>query len=356
MAWYNSSWTYRQKITINAALVDEVFQVLPIAGSKLGSDFFDDAKSDGSDIRFTAADGTTELACHILSHDAGTDTGRYFVDVSSVSNISTDVDIYIYYGNAGASAYAANATYGADAVWDSHAGVYFPGMSLLDYTNQASGRALTAVGTPTTAASSLEGITDAVYNGTSQYHTYTGSMAVSDWPFTVEVLSLADADAGLPVPLALSNTGSLNNFAGVRYSWTTSGDPVTLVVRGNSGTEILANTSTGATLAVLQMISGTRDSDAGDSYAYLSGGNVGSSSSDPAALTSFNALAIGALRRSTISGYLDGQVAFAALSSSVRSANYMSTTNASWFNSSFISASAQETDTGGGTGGSFFFG
>lgn len=157
-AWYDTDWLYRQKVTIGASLVDEVFQVLPIAGSELGSDFFDDADSAGDDIRATAADGTTELAIHVLFHDAGTDTGRYFVDVSSVADISSDVDIYIYYGNAGASPYAASDPYGADAVWSDYAGVYFPGMSLLDYTNQASGRALTAVNTPTTAASGMEGI------------------------------------------------------------------------------------------------------------------------------------------------------------------------------------------------------
>lgn len=178
MAWYNSSWTARQKITMNASLIDEVFQVLPIPGSKFNKHFFLNAQPDGDDIRFTTDDETTELAGHILSHDPATGTGCYFVDVSSISSISVDVDIWVYYGNSGASALAANATYGADAVWDSYVGAYFPGVSLLDYTNQASGRALTAVGAPGTATGSLEGVLAATYNGSSSYHKYEGAQAV----------------------------------------------------------------------------------------------------------------------------------------------------------------------------------
>lgn len=341
-----------------ASLVDEVFQVLPIAGSELGSDFFDDSDSAGDDIRFTAADGTTELACHILFHDAGTETGRYFVDVSSVSNISSDVDIYVYYGNAGASPYAANATYGADAVWSDYAGVYFPGMSLLDYTDQASGRALTAVNTPGTAASGYEGITAAVYNGSSQYHTYAGTQSVTDWPLTLEAIANPDINTAAMAVANLGNTGNLNNFAILRYNGATAGDPINFSVRGNSATESSALTTSGFTASTTQYSAGNRDSDTGSSGAFLSGGNTGFNPTNVTGLSSFDVLGIGVLRRSSLTNYFDGNIAFVALSGSVRSDDFIATMHDAWSNASFISATAQETDTGGGggTGGSFFFG
>jgi hypothetical protein len=350
MAWYNASWVYRQKITMNASLIDEVFQVLPIAGSELGSDFFDDSQADGDDIRFTAADGTTELACHILFHDAGTDTGRYFVDVSSVSNISTDVDIYVYYGNSGASAYSASATYGADAVWDSYAGVYFPGMSLLDYTNQGSGRALTAVNSPTTAASGYEGITAAVYNGSSQYHTYAGTQSVTDWPLTLEAIANPDINTAAMAVANLGNTGNLNNFAILRYNGATAGDPINFSVRGNSATESSALTTSGFTASTTQYSAGNRDSYTGSSRAFLSGGNTGFNLTNVTGLSSFNVLGIGVLRRSNLTNYFDGSIGYVAISASVRSDNYIATAYNSWANSSFISATAQEIDASDVTG------
>lgn len=347
MGWYNSSWTYRQKITMSAALIDEVFQVLPIAGSELGADFFDDAQTDGDDIRFTAADGTTELACHILFHDAGTDTGRYFVDVSSVSNISTDVDIYVYYGNSGASAYSASATYGADAVWDSHAGVYFPGMSLLDFTNQASGRALTAVGSPTTVASGYEGITAAEYDGTTQYHEYSGTQAQTTWPVTLEALLNADTTTVGQDVVAYRRTSNTNGQALLRIS---SGNQIQGIFFGTGGSTSVAATSNTLADDTWGHAVVTRSGTTGTSTSQLNGNTQGTSSTTILA-HSMTQFSIGASNgNGTPSDFFDGRVAAVMVTSSVRSSSYAITMYNAWSNSGFISASAQETGGNIGTG------
>lgn len=107
--WYNGDWTYRKKITIDhtkvsapsGGLVD--FPIyLDLSG--LGSDFFSNVKSDGSDIVVTSSDGTTKLKRELVSIDtsSGTETGELWVKLPILDD-SVDTEIYIYYGNSGAS-------------------------------------------------------------------------------------------------------------------------------------------------------------------------------------------------------------------------------------------------------------
>ena len=61
--WYNACWLYRIKLTIQASKVDADLTDYPIYVdlSNLPSDFHNNVKSDGGDIRVTKADGVTEL-------------------------------------------------------------------------------------------------------------------------------------------------------------------------------------------------------------------------------------------------------------------------------------------------------
>ena len=104
MAWYNNNWDYRKKLTIDSSKVSGNVSSIPIYIdlADLGSDFFTNAKSDGSDIVITSDDGETKLSRDLVSYDDGAETGEIHFNAPSVSG-STDTDFYIYYGYSSAS-------------------------------------------------------------------------------------------------------------------------------------------------------------------------------------------------------------------------------------------------------------
>ena len=61
-AWYNSSWQYRKKLTIDYTKVGATLSNFPVLVSLTSdSDLAARARSDGYDILFTSSDGTTKL-------------------------------------------------------------------------------------------------------------------------------------------------------------------------------------------------------------------------------------------------------------------------------------------------------
>ena len=101
MAWMDSNWQYRQKIRIKndsgSALTDYQIKV-KIDNWK---HFFANAKSDGSDIRFTSGDGTTQLNYWIESFDSTNKRAIVWVKVPSIP--TGESFIYLYYGNSAAA-------------------------------------------------------------------------------------------------------------------------------------------------------------------------------------------------------------------------------------------------------------
>ena len=64
--WYNASWDYRKKITINSANVSADLTNFPVLISLASdSDLASDAQNDGDDILFTADDEVTKLSHEI---------------------------------------------------------------------------------------------------------------------------------------------------------------------------------------------------------------------------------------------------------------------------------------------------
>ena len=127
MAWYSGSWTYRIPITVDNTKVAADLTDFPVYVSlaDLVSDFHTNVKTDGSDIRVTKSDGTTEVPIDLVFYDSGTDTGELHFKADGTLSSSVDTTFYIYYGNSGASAPAESATYGAQNVWKSaYTGVY----------------------------------------------------------------------------------------------------------------------------------------------------------------------------------------------------------------------------------------
>lgn len=129
MAWYNASWNYRIKITVDHTKVGASLTNFPVYLdlSTLPAAFFSNVRSDGGDIRMTESDGTTEVAREIVAIDTVGKTGEVHFNTPSLSN-TVDTVFYIYYNNPSATDYAANATYGKYNVWDSnYKGVYHLG-------------------------------------------------------------------------------------------------------------------------------------------------------------------------------------------------------------------------------------
>jgi len=119
MAWYNASWTKRRLLTINRTQVvaGGVYTDFPVLVSLSG---LSGILADGADIRFTAADGVTELPREIESYAGGVLVAWVKVTLTKTASDSTDDQIYMYYGNAAATEPAADSEFGSQAVWDAN--------------------------------------------------------------------------------------------------------------------------------------------------------------------------------------------------------------------------------------------
>ena len=108
MAWL-TGWTYRKKLTLTGSTAGAQtdysmrVDVHRATNTDSGHDVYVDTKcnADFSDIRFTQSDGDTELD-YWHQETIGTEA-IFWVEVASIAGSPTTTDIYVYYGNAGAS-------------------------------------------------------------------------------------------------------------------------------------------------------------------------------------------------------------------------------------------------------------
>jgi biopolymer transport protein ExbB len=104
-AWWNGDWAYRTKITIAAGKIGS--DRMPVLVRLHDGNFkFTDAKDDGSDLRFIAADDKTPLKFHIEAYDNLLGIGFIWVDVTPAAR-GAPTEFWLYYNNK-------NATAGAD--------------------------------------------------------------------------------------------------------------------------------------------------------------------------------------------------------------------------------------------------
>lgn len=117
-AWYNGSWSDREKITVPASSIDSTLTNFPVFVdlSNMPAGFFTTVRSDGGDIRVTRSDGTTEQAREVVYIDTANGEGEMHFLANSLSS-STDTDFYVYYGNAAATEPAETDTYGSQNTW-----------------------------------------------------------------------------------------------------------------------------------------------------------------------------------------------------------------------------------------------
>lgn len=158
--WLDNAWAYRvpissQHVKIAADLTDYPAYI-PL--SLLPAGFHSHVKSDGADIRVTAADGETELPCEIVNYDPATDTGELHFKCDIDGDVFTT--FFIYYGNASASLPAENDTYGAENVWEGYRAVYHlqeDGNTNAGGYKDSSGNDRDATGVSMTASSDVDG-------------------------------------------------------------------------------------------------------------------------------------------------------------------------------------------------------
>jgi len=113
-AWL-SDWAYRKKITITGQTgAGTLYQVKLLVGETSGatgeqfdlggnSAIFPTAENNGGDLRFTANDGQTLLSFWVESVSGTTPNRLATIWVKVSADLGTNQDIYIYYGNSGAS-------------------------------------------------------------------------------------------------------------------------------------------------------------------------------------------------------------------------------------------------------------
>ncbi len=173
-SWYSTNWTYRIKITVDTTKVstsDQTNFPVYVNLADLSSSFFSHVAYDGSDIRVTSSDGTTEVPRQVVSVSTSSSAGELWFKAPTLStSVSATNVFYIYYGNPDATEPSASSSYGSQNVWDSnYKGVWHlpngTSLTLTDSTSSANNGS--NVGTATATTGKVDG--GASLNGTSQY-------------------------------------------------------------------------------------------------------------------------------------------------------------------------------------------
>src|SRR5215469_13893388 len=118
-AWWNTDWTYREKITIDAgpkgaALGEDVGRMPLLLRLHDGNFKFIEAKDDGSDLRVIAGDDKTPLKFHVESYDGVLGVAFLWIDLPGLRT-ATPTEIWLYWGNPNAPAATdASGTYDSD--------------------------------------------------------------------------------------------------------------------------------------------------------------------------------------------------------------------------------------------------
>lgn len=101
MAWYNSSWDHRKKITVQSSQVNANLTDFPVLVNLASdADIAAAARSDGYDFVVTRSDETTECAYERVFYDNTTGQLVLWFLANSLSSL-VNTDFYLYYGNLG---------------------------------------------------------------------------------------------------------------------------------------------------------------------------------------------------------------------------------------------------------------
>src|SRR5450830_1641211 len=109
-AWWQDDWHYRKQISVDttaqgAAINQALGRTALLVRLHTGNFTFDGVKDDGSDVRFVSADNKTVFNHQIESFDPLMGMALIWVDVPKVEGGQRQ-DLWMYYGNQKAPAYA----------------------------------------------------------------------------------------------------------------------------------------------------------------------------------------------------------------------------------------------------------
>jgi len=226
--WFDTDWTKRVAITIDATKVPSTQTSFPVYVDlgELPAGFHTNVKSDGCDIRVVESDETTETAFELVSYDAGTDSGELHFMADSISG-STDTTFYIYYGNAGASCYAVTATYGRNAVWSDYLGVLHfnesSGTTATDSTGNSDGTYTGSL--PTASAGQIgngqtfDGSGDYIEGGGASWWNGSGIITIQQWASWTEsgnMMLLDNQTGSAPRMFIEANRGASSQDGNIR--------------------------------------------------------------------------------------------------------------------------------------------
>jgi len=245
--WYNASWTNRVKLTIDNTKVsaDLTDYVGYIDLAQMPAGFWTTVQNGGGDIRITKTDGETELAREIVTCDTTAETGEVHFKLTGTLSSSADTDIYVYFGNSGASDYAVDATYGRNNVWDSNyrAVYHFSETSGSRYDSTVNGQTLSDVNTVTSGAGKL-GTGGDFESTNSEYLTKTGSiMASVPTAITASAWITRESVATGGPANTISNEGTNKGFWWLRTEDNPS-DKVGFSIQNTSTTTFTAKSTT----------------------------------------------------------------------------------------------------------------
>ncbi len=189
--WYNLSWTNRKTITIDHTKVSgstnltnfPVLVSITDANLKTVANGGNVGKNDGTDILFTASDGSTKLSHEIETYSAATGQLIAWVQVPLLSAASNTV-FFVYYGNSSA-ADQQNRT----GVWDSNyeAVWHLPnGTTLSANDSTRNGNNAASLNGSSAGAGEIDGA--ASLNGSSNFILVPNSSSLNGW--TQQTISL----------------------------------------------------------------------------------------------------------------------------------------------------------------------
>ncbi len=126
-AWMNNNWTKRVKFTVDDSKVNGTVTDFPVylkLNDFTSTNFFNDTRTDGGDIRITQGDGLSMVATELVQFNATSNFGELHFKAPHLSNTS-NTDFYMYYGNSNARPINASDSLGKHDVWtNSFVGVY----------------------------------------------------------------------------------------------------------------------------------------------------------------------------------------------------------------------------------------
>ena len=315
----DGNWSKRVKVTVDETKVPGDVDNFPIYVdlSDMPATFSDEVQADGDDIRVTYNDGKTEVPTDLVNIDTTGDTGELHALFEEDLFGDMDSELFVYYGNSSATAYADTHTLGSTNVWNDCKAVYHmeedpsgTAPQMLDSTFNSYD--LTAETTMTGGQSEAEDIGNAIhFDGSNDAFTNASGAFDGGGMTNVSITARIKPDSTGSSNRAVASMG---RYAG-GYDWAwildmVSGSPYFSVYNEDSSPlRVEANGASTLSTSVFSTYTGVADTSAGVVEVFLNGVSDGSSTDATMSGlkdTSHNTLYVGRYENNFGDKYWDG--------------------------------------------------